>query len=97
MNGFRVARKYIRQLSDEDLHGIWNLAKDDQDYESIIITHQIECEIGERKMKDITKALRELGVKGTVTTKLVDLDRIAVYVNGEYFGLWDTTRKTFVD
>lgn len=97
MNGIRAARKYIKQLSDDDLQGVWNLAKNDPDYEAVVITHQIEIEIGERKMKEITKALKELGVSGTVTTKMVAPDRIAVYVDGEYFGLWDTTRKTFVD
>lgn len=42
-------------------------------------------------------ALIKLGVKGTVTTKWITTDRIAVYVDGEYFGIWDTSRKTFVD
>ena len=48
--------------------------------------------------KEITLALEILGVKGEFafsTTK--HLDRIKVIVNGEYFGIWDTTRKTFVD
>ena len=48
--------------------------------------------------KEITLALEILGVKGEFAfspTKY--LDRIKVIVNGEYFGIWDTTRKTFVD
>ena len=48
-------------------------------------------------MKEISKALKTLGVGGTVTTKEITFDRIAVYVDGEYFGIWDTTKKTFVD
>lgn len=48
-------------------------------------------------MKELHNALIKLGVKGTVTTKWITTDRIAVYLDGEYFGLWDTTRKTFVD
>lgn len=100
MNGFRVARKYIEQLNDEDLYNLWELAKDDTEYESVIVTYLMECEIEERKekrMKEIMKALRELGVGGIVTTKDIDFDRFAVYVDGEYFGIWDTNRKTFVD
>lgn len=48
-------------------------------------------------MKEIFEALTKLGVKGTITTKRISADRIAVYVNGKYFGIWDTIRKTFVD
>lgn len=100
MNGFRVARKYIERLSEEDLQALWELGKDDNEYEAVVITHLIECEMEERKekrMKEIMKALRTLGVKGTVTTKQITTDRIAVYVDGEYFGIWDNVRKTFVD
>lgn len=46
---------------------------------------------------DLRSGLIGLGVKGTVTVKWITTDRIAVYVNGEYFGVWDTTRKNFVD
>jgi hypothetical protein len=42
-------------------------------------------------------ALVKLGVIGAITTYQITNDRIAVYVDGEYFGIWDTTRKTFVD
>lgn len=48
-------------------------------------------------MKFLLKALKELKVKGKVTVKRAAPDRLTVYVNGVYFGLWDTTRKTFVD
>jgi hypothetical protein len=100
MNGFRVARKYIEQLSNEDLHALWELAKDDNDYDAVVVTYLMECEMEERKerlMKDITKAIRDLGVRGYVSTKTIDHDRCAVYLDGEYFGIWDSCRKTFVD
>lgn len=48
-------------------------------------------------MKELHNALIKLGVKGTITTNQITTDRIAVYVDSEYFGIWDTTRKTFVD
>ena len=48
-------------------------------------------------MKEIMKALKELGVIGTVTTKEISTGRTSIYINGEYFGIWDTDRKTFVD
>jgi hypothetical protein len=48
-------------------------------------------------MKELYNALNTLGVKGTITTKQITPDRIAVYVDSEYFGIWDTDRKTFVD
>lgn len=48
-------------------------------------------------MKELHEALNTLGVKGTITTNQITTDRIAVYVDGEYFGIWDTNRKTFVD
>lgn len=100
MNGQRIARQYIERLSNEELHGLLESAKGDISYEAIIVTYLIECEIEERKerrMKEIMKALRELGVSGIVTTKDIDFDRFSVYVDGEYFGIWDTIRKTFVD
>ena len=100
MNGQRITRQYIERLNNEDLYGLWNVAKDDNEYESVIITYFIECEMEERKekmMKEIMKVLREFGVGGIVTTQTITTDRIAVYVDKEYFGIWDTTRKTFVD
>lgn len=48
-------------------------------------------------MKDLTKALEILGIQGEVTIKEVTPGRIIVRVDGEYFGIWDMTRKTFVD
>ena len=100
MNGIRIVRKYIEKLSREDLHGLYEAAKKETGYESVVITHIIECEMEERKeqiMKETTRAVRQLGANGTVTTKHIDMNRFAVYLDGEYFGIWDTVRKTFVD
>ena len=48
--------------------------------------------------KEITTALEILGVQGEITLRpITSLDRIEVTVNGEYFGIWDTVKKTFVD
>ena len=49
MNGIRIARKYIEQLSDEDLQAMWEIIKDDNEYEAVIVTYLIECEMEERK------------------------------------------------
>lgn len=47
---------------------------------------------------EITTALEILGVQGNITLRpIADLDRIEVSVNGEYFGVWDSVKKTFVD
>jgi hypothetical protein len=48
-------------------------------------------------VKEIKEALKRLNVKGTITVKQIAADRIAIYVNNEYFGVWDTVRKIFVD
>lgn len=49
-------------------------------------------------IKEITTALEILGVTGKITLRpITDLDRIEVTVNGEYFGIWDAVKKTFVD
>lgn len=48
-------------------------------------------------MKDLIKALEILGINGTVTTNEITHGRILILVDGEYFGIWDVVRKTFVD
>lgn len=49
-------------------------------------------------INEIITALEILGVHGRITIRPIkDLDRIEVSVNGEYFGVWDSVRKTFVD
>lgn len=46
---------------------------------------------------DLQAALTKLGIKDPPTIKWITTDRMAVYINGKYFGIWDTARKTFVD
>lgn len=46
---------------------------------------------------NIRTALRTLGVKGSATLEYIQADRVKVTVNGEYFGLWDAEKRTFVD
>ena len=49
-------------------------------------------------INEIRSALEILGIHGRITLRpIVDLDRIEVSVNGEYFGVWDRAKKTFVD
>jgi hypothetical protein len=49
-------------------------------------------------INEIKSALEKLGVHGRITLRpIADLDRIEVSVNGEYFGVWDSVKKTFVD
>lgn len=48
-------------------------------------------------MGEIIKALKDLGVTGAVTIKQISFNRFAIYVDGEYFGIWDIERRTFVD
>lgn len=50
MNGFRVVRKYIERLSDEELHGLWESAKKDDSQEAMVILHLIICELSDRKL-----------------------------------------------
>ena len=48
--------------------------------------------------EEIIKALECLGVKGEITLHPpIDPLRIVITVDGEYFGIWDVLRKTFVD
>ena len=47
--------------------------------------------------QEIIKALEIFGVKGKVEMRHINPGRIEVIVNGEYFGIWDVSRKTFVD
>ena len=48
--------------------------------------------------EEIIAALEILGVQGEVIIHPpIDPLRIVVVVDGEYFGIWDVLRKTFVD
>lgn len=53
----------------------------------------------ETARKMIQKALDSLGEEGEITDlySTHSSDRWVVEVDGEYFGVYDTTRKTFVD
>ena len=100
MIGFRVAHKYIERLPDQELHGLYEAALKDDGQEALVIQYLIICELNKRKekfMKEIKEALNKLGAEGHITTKWITTDRIAVYLHDEYFGIWDTVRKTFVD
>jgi hypothetical protein len=48
--------------------------------------------------KRLVLALEELGYKGHVPeVKNISLGRYEVSVNGDYIGIWDQDRETFVD
>ena len=50
---------------------------------------------------EIREALKELGFNkkesDRVEIKSIDGNRHEVHINGDYFGVWDSHRKTFVD
>lgn len=96
MNGQRIIRKYFAKLTDEDLHGLIQAAKDDVSNEAQCIKYLAISELEYRSGEHL-KAIKKLGVTGDITTKRIAEDRIAIYNNEEYFGIWDTVRKTFVD
>jgi len=48
-------------------------------------------------MKAMRKALRTLGVSGRVSVHEYDSFTVEVYVDDEYFGLWDCDKQTFVE
>lgn len=45
----------------------------------------------------IRTALIALGVKGRATAEEITAGRYKVTVNGEYVGIWDVDKNTFVD
>lgn len=45
----------------------------------------------------IKLALNTFGIRGNAKAEYITADRIKVSVNGEYFGIWDTIKNTFVD
>lgn len=53
--------------------------------------------VSEAKVGEIKKALKDLGVKGSIEVEEVSVGRIKVTVNGDYFGIYDTQKSTFVD
>jgi hypothetical protein len=48
------------------------------------------------KSIEIKQALKKLGVTGKIRT-VSQAGRTTVYVNDRYYGIYDRTRKTFVD
>lgn len=60
------------------------------------LTYRANGEKG-NAVKELNTALEALGVKGKVEAFVLCTGRIMVYVNDEYFGIWDIKRKTFVD
>ena len=49
-----------------------------------------------KNLNQLKMGLRTYGVKGAVSVKLSG-DRAIVNVNGEYFGIWDVVKSTFID
>jgi hypothetical protein len=47
--------------------------------------------------RNIINALEAFGIEGRVSARYAQLDRVKVFVNGKYFGLWDCEKNTFVD
>lgn len=45
----------------------------------------------------IKEAVEAFGERGEITFRGIDEHRYEVYVNNEYFGVWDSERETFVD
>lgn len=48
----------------------------------------------QNSINDIMNALYALGV---IAIEYIASNRFKVLVNGEYFGIWDAVKKTFVD
>lgn len=48
-------------------------------------------------IEKLNEALDKLGIKGEITTKKRDRWTLDVYVNGEWFGLWDIEKNNFVE
>ena len=47
-------------------------------------------------MKTLKNALKTFGIE-KAQARYLNADRIAVYVNGSYYGIWDCEKNTFVD
>lgn len=45
----------------------------------------------------IKEAVEAFGGRGEITFREIDEYRYEVYVDNEYFGVWDAERETFVD
>ena len=40
---------------------------------------------------------KTLEISGNIAVKPIDNTRYAIYIDSEYFGIYDTVRNTFVD
>lgn len=49
------------------------------------------------KMNGVKNALLQLGCKGRATAELISINRYMITLNGQYFGIFDADRQTFVD
>ena len=45
----------------------------------------------------IKEAMLQFGCRGKVTVNLISPDRYEVKINGDYFGIYDTVKETFVN
>lgn len=50
-----------------------------------------------KTVNTIINALAQLGYKGRVSGEYVTEDRVRLFLNGEYLGVWDADKNTFVD
>lgn len=48
-------------------------------------------------MEALINALKILGITGQITTKQHDEWTLDIYIDDKWFGLWDTTKNTFVE
>ena len=62
-----------------------------------ILTHTKGNAIMNTIEEQIKTALARLGVKGTIRVSPAGDHRYRVELNGEYFGIYDADRNTFVD
>ena len=45
----------------------------------------------------IVAALHRFNVRGKAHLEYISADRVRVSLNGEYFGIWDAEKSTFID
>ena len=45
----------------------------------------------------IITALKSLNVRGKAHLEYIASDRVRITLNGEYFGIWDSEKATFID
>ena len=51
----------------------------------------------ERERSMIEYIKKSLGISGNVDAKPIDGTRFVIAIDGDYFGVFDTVRNTFVD